>query len=94
MNTLREVVERHFNTCMREIMNGLPSIMVTSNDDNDYTFDGGNTGGQWTCRTCQVKNKMQNSTCTNCKAKKPDLTFKTGNQKKDEIVGGIKVLGI
>lgn len=66
MNTLREVVERHFNTCMREIMNGLPSIVVTSNDDIDYRFDGSKIGGKWTCRTCQVKNEMKVLKCVGC----------------------------
>ena len=56
VTTLREVVERHFNTVMQEILNGLPSIANNYEDDNDYTFDGSNVGSNWTCRICQVKN--------------------------------------
>ena len=40
VTTLREVVERHFNTVMKEIMNGLPSIQGYDDDDAD-TDDGG-----------------------------------------------------
>lgn len=52
VTTSREVVERHFNTVMGEIMNGLPSISNVVEDDEDHTFDGGNVGTSWTCRTC------------------------------------------
>ena len=58
VNSLREVVEHHFNTVMREIMNGLPSIEEDFEDEADYEFDGGNTGTHWTCRVCQVKNQI------------------------------------
>ena len=33
VNTLREVVERHLNTVMVEIMNGLPSIRNSYEDE-------------------------------------------------------------
>ena len=52
VNTLREVVERHLNTVMVEIMNGLPSIMNIQEDEEDYVFDGTNVGTHWTCRVC------------------------------------------
>ena len=52
INSLREVVERHFNTVMKEIMNGLPSITEDVEDGADHTFDGGNVGTHWTCRVC------------------------------------------
>ena len=60
VTSLREVVEKHFNTVMKEIMNGLPSIACDFDDESgeDYTFDGSNTGTHWTCRTCQVKNPI------------------------------------
>ena len=45
MTSLREVVERHFNYTMKEIMLGLPSIPEEEKkDETDYTFDGSNTG--------------------------------------------------
>ena len=70
--TLREVVERHFNTVMREISNGLPSINEEIDDDeNDYTFDGTNVGKDWTCRTCHVKNPIHNDKCNACHTPKP-----------------------
>jgi len=82
VTTLREVVERHFNTVMKEIMNGLPSISNVEEDDNDYTFDGANVGKNWTCRICQVKNPIALADCTTCKTAKPDLTFMAGNRKQ------------
>ena len=48
---LRAVVERHFNTLMNEIMNGLPSIM-SADDVEDDEVDS-RFGKQWTCRTCK-----------------------------------------
>lgn len=80
VTSLREVVERHFNYTMKEIMLGLPSIPEEEKkDETDYTFDGSNTGQNWTCRVCQVKNPMANAKCSTCQAAKPSLTFKIGN---------------
>ena len=66
VTSLREVVERHFNTVMREIMNGLPSIACADDSETDYTFDGTNTGTLWTCRICQVKNPIAAAKCSTC----------------------------
>ena len=53
VTVMREVVERHFNTVMREIMNGLPSIACADESEMDYnTFDGVSAGTLWTCRIC------------------------------------------
>lgn len=53
--TLRETLEKHFNTCMNNIRKGLPDVIEEAKDDKDYTFDGTNVGS-WTCRVCIIKN--------------------------------------
>lgn len=81
VTTSREVVERHFNTVMGEIMNGLPSIAnVDEDDDQDYTFDADTKGSDWTCRTCQVKNNMHVAICQTCRTAKPNLNVRTGQK--------------
>ena len=57
VTSLRVTVEKHFNTLMWEIMNGLPSIAC--NDEStaeDYSFDGSNVGQEWSCTVCLSKN--------------------------------------
>lgn len=80
VTTLREVVERHLNSTMKEISLGLPSVAEERVDGTDYTFDGTNTGTVWTCRVCKVKNPIAIENCSTCQTKKPDLSFKTGNK--------------
>ena len=85
VTTLREVVERHFNTAMQEILNGLPSIENDFEDDSDYTFDGNIAGTNWTCRVCQVKNLVSVNgvaltACSTCGTPKPNLKFESGNR--------------
>ena len=80
VTTLREVVERHFNTVMKEIMNGLPSIGADDDqDDEDHTF-GSALGGKWTCRVCQVKNNADQHSCGTCRTARPDLSVHIGGK--------------
>lgn len=72
---MRSVVENHFNKVMEEISQGLPSVPDDFEDEADFTFDGANAGGKWTCRTCQVKNDMKSKSCSTCKTAKPDFKF-------------------
>lgn len=90
VTSLREVVERHFNTVMKEIMAGLPSIAEEEDAGADYVFDGSNTGTHWTCRTCQVKNVVSATQCATCRSAKPKLTFNAGNRS---AAGGVLIGG-
>jgi hypothetical protein len=49
--TLRETLNRHFNTCMTSIANGLPEVMEDEEDDEEHNFDA-TMVGKWTCRVC------------------------------------------
>lgn len=49
--TLKNTLNKHFNTCMTSIKNGLPEVEEEVIDDVDYCFDGSMVG-KWTCRVC------------------------------------------
>lgn len=51
VNTMKDVLENHFNTVCTSIQNGLPEVANSTEDDVDYKFDGTN-GGKWACVTC------------------------------------------
>ena len=72
---MRSTVENHFNKVMAEISEGLPSVPDDADDEQDYTFNGANTTGKWTCRTCQVKNDMSHKQCNTCRTARPDFSF-------------------
>lgn len=50
--TLRETLQRHFNTCISSIKNGLPEVEEDEEEEDLLAVE--NTG-QWTCRVCQVR---------------------------------------
>ena len=93
VQTLRESVERHFNSVMKEISEGLPSIQDDAEDDTDYTFDGTNVGTTWTCRTCQVKNDMKQDKCGTCRSAKPDMSYNGVTGGTGISIGGKKKKG-
>lgn len=77
VTSLRVTVEKHFNTLMWEIMNGLPSIAC--NDEStaeDYSFDGSNVGQEWSCTVCLTKNQIYEKKCIICGSAKPQLVYK------------------
>ena len=87
---LRVIVQNHFNQMMKDIMSGLPHIKEDDDaEDDDYTFDGSNSGTIWTCRVCQVKNDMKNVNCTTCRSARPNLSYaatvKPGVKKQKSI---------
>lgn len=68
--TLRETLNRHFNTCMTSIQQGLPEVQDEIEDDEEHNFDG-SLVGNWTCRICQLRNKEP--FCHYCKSPRPKL---------------------
>ena len=85
MISLRETLERHFNTIMLSIQNGLPEVEESEVDQIDYMFKLGENQ-PWTCRTCQVYNQATNQLCTTCKSKKPEFKIEAPKPKKVEKV--------
>ena len=83
MINLRETLERHFNTIMLSIQNGLPEVEESEADQIDYMFKLGENQ-PWTCRTCQVHNAASNKQCTTCKSNKPEYKIEAPKPKKVE----------
>jgi hypothetical protein len=80
--TLRETLNRHFNTCMTSIQNGLPEVAEEDLDEEEHNFDASMIG-KWTCRVCQVRNEEKVTQCTICKSARPKLEAKQMLPKKE-----------
>jgi predicted restriction endonuclease len=78
--TLRETLNRHFNTCMTSIKNGLPEVEDEELDDFEHAFDASMVG-KWTCRVCQVRNQEKDLACTICHSKRTKLEAKDINAR-------------
>ncbi len=90
--TLRETLQRHFNTCMNSIKNGLPEVLE---DDDDLDTLDVQMNGRWTCRVCQVRNEEKTVKCLTCQSDRPKINSVKvirGNKQdaKPGLLGKIK----
>ena len=73
---LKSVLATNFNNIMKEIENGLPSVIVDPKelkDTTDFTFVA--STGPWRCRTCQTKQEEKYTECHQCRTPRPKLDF-------------------
>ena len=84
--TLRETLERHFNTIMLSIQNGLPEVQEEVKVEVDFMFSD-KPGDEWTCRVCQIKNPTTAQNCNTCRSARP--IFKPVQPKPKPVeIGG------
>lgn len=70
MNSLKDVVEKHFSRVINQIEAGLPEVQE---DDVADSMMENLEGIQWTCPTCTNLNANNTLQCGICRTKKPDI---------------------